>query len=119
MPLKKSKPASKKPGKNSAGHTEKLKEFIRGHANDFLSDKNISSIGIGYKQKDGKPTQELAIQFTVDKKVVPGLLESVDTQEIPKSIVVDGVEFPTDVLERSFSKAFRLPPWKPATTLVG
>jgi endonuclease G, mitochondrial len=81
MPEKKSQPASKKSANsNSASNNEKLKEFIRGHANDFLSDKNISSIGIGYKQRVGKPTREIAHQFTVDKKVVPGLLESVDTQ---------------------------------------
>lgn len=106
--VKKTKAAVKKAATNSASNTEKLKQFIRSHAADFLNDKNISSVGIGFKQKEGKPTKELALQFTVNKKVTSDLLQSVDSKEIPKSIVVDGTEFPTDVLERSFSKAFKV-----------
>lgn len=108
MPSKKSKPASKKTVVSKESTNEKLKQFIRARGADFLLDKNISSVGIGYKQKDGKPTKELAIQFTVDRKVAPELLEAVNTTEIPKFIVVDGVEFPTDVLERSYSKSFKI-----------
>jgi endonuclease G, mitochondrial len=109
MPPKKIKPTSRKSIKlNSESNHEKLKKFVRARGADFLLDKNISSVGIGYKQKNGSPTKELAIQFTVNKKVATDLLESLDTKEIPKSIMVDGVEFQTDVLERSYSKAFKI-----------
>ncbi len=109
MPAKKSTAVTKKSAKvTSESNNEKLKQFIRARGADFLLDKNISSVGIGYKHVDGKPTKELAIQFTVDKKVSLDVLESIDTTEIPKSIVVDGIEFPTDVIERSYSKAFTI-----------
>ncbi|AXY73594.1 hypothetical protein D3H65_06185 [Paraflavitalea soli] len=111
MLSKKNKPTRKKSTQSKEdSKTEKLKQFIRARGADFLLDKNISSVGIGYKQKDGKSTKELAIQFTVNKKVGLDLLESVETTEIPTSIVVDGVEFPTDVVERSFSKSFKIVP---------
>jgi endonuclease G len=67
-----------------------------------LSDKNISSIGVGYKRKDGKRTDQISIQFTVDKKSSPEVLESLGTNEIPKFIVVNGVEVPTDVIQRNY-----------------
>jgi len=87
---------------------EKLKQFIRARGADYLQDKNISSVGIGYKKVDGKPTNEIAIQFTVNEKVAPEALESLDTTEIPKTITVDGVEVPTDVIERSFEPSFKI-----------
>src|SRR6478735_1391249 len=107
MPSKKN--TSRKPTKPTAqSSTEKLKQFIRTRGADYLLDKNITSVGIGYKQEGGKPTKELAIQFTVDRKLSPERLELLGTEEIPRSIVVDGVEYPTDVIERSYSKAFKI-----------
>jgi endonuclease G len=107
MPSKKN--TSRKPTKPTAeSSTEKLKQFIRTRGADYLFDKNITSVGIGYKQEGGKPTKELAIQFTVDRKLSPERLELLGTEEIPRSIVVDGVEYPTDVIERSYSKAFKI-----------
>jgi endonuclease G, mitochondrial len=109
MPSKKTKTAAKKSAAgNAKNNQEKLKQFIRARGADFLKDKNISSVGIGYKQTDGRPTKEIAIQFTVNKKVEPEELETVDSTEIPKTIIVDGIAFPTDVIERSFSKAFKI-----------
>jgi endonuclease G len=87
---------------------EKLKQFIRARGAEYLQDKNISSIGIGYKNVNGKPTNEIAIQFTVDVKAAPESLKSLKTTEIPKTINVDGIEVPTDVVERSFVPSFKL-----------
>lgn len=89
---------------------EGLKQFIRTRGEEFLRDKNISSVGIGYKWKAGKPTKEISIQFTVEKKALPEVLESlkVETQEIPKSFTIDGVEVPTDVLQRSYQPGFKI-----------
>ncbi|MGH6635642.1 MAG: hypothetical protein ACRED0_05725, partial [Gammaproteobacteria bacterium] len=36
----------------------------RSSSPDYLRDNNISSVGIGYKRKEGKPTDQLSIQFT-------------------------------------------------------
>ncbi|OZI07419.1 endonuclease [Siphonobacter sp. BAB-5385] len=85
---------------------EKLKQFVRTRGADYLLDKNISSIGIGYKCVDGKRSREVVIQFTVETKVQPEVLPSLGTILIPGAIVVDGQEVPTDVLERSFQASF-------------
>ncbi|WP_240797393.1 hypothetical protein [Streptomyces sp. F001] len=84
-----------------------LKQFIRGRGSGFLSDPNVSSIGIGYKEKNGKPGKELVLQFTVDKKVRPEELDELRTAEIPEVIDIGGgVEVPTDVVQRSYKPHF-------------
>lgn len=109
MPSKKAKPRTRKTVKaNSASTMEKLKEFVRARGADYLTDKNISSVGIGYKMKDGKPTKEIAIQFTVNKKAAPEVLESIGTTAIPETIMVDGLVVPTDVIQRTFSASFKI-----------
>lgn len=105
---KKPAPKSRKPAKDSPKFMEELKQFVRTKGMDFLTDRNISSVGIGYKKKDGKPTKEISIQFTVDQKASPEMLESLGTTEIPKSFVVAGVEVPTDVIQRNFVADFRV-----------
>jgi DNA/RNA endonuclease G (NUC1) len=87
---------------------ESLKQFIRAKGSDYLRDKNIWSIGIGYKISDGKPTKEIAIQFTVKRKAAPELLESLGTQPIPETIIVDNVKVPTDVIQRTYEPSFRV-----------
>lgn len=84
-----------------------LKAFVRKQASEFLKQKNITSVGIGYKEMAGKPTKEISIQFTVGRKVAPEALESLGAMAIPKSFKIDGVEVPTDVLQRSFEQSAR------------
>ena len=91
----------------SASEIESLKHYVRQNAKQFLAKPNINSVGIGYKISDGKRTNDLSIQFTVDRKVGLESLESLGTTEIPKTLVVDGIEYPTDVLERSYEKSAR------------
>jgi endonuclease G len=92
----------------SAKFMEKLKQFVRTQGATYLQDPNITSVGIGYKQTGGKPTKELSVQFTVAEKVVPEVLETLNTLEIPRSFVIDGVEVPTDVLQRDYQPDFRV-----------
>jgi endonuclease G len=87
-----------------------LREFIRTEGSSYLRDPNVSSIGIGYKVRDGKQTNELSIQFTVNTKATPEALGELDTKELPKSITVAGVEIPTDVIERTYHPDFRVVP---------
>src|SRR5262245_54595248 len=86
---------------------EALKNFVRKEASVYLKRPNVTSIGIGYKQKDGKPTKELSIQFTVGRKVAPEALETIGAAELPKAFTIDGVEVPTDVIERRFETHLR------------
>jgi endonuclease G len=86
---------------------ESLRDFVRKEASRFLKEKNVTSVGVGYKVKNGKPTKEICIQFTVDKKAAPEALESIKTTELPKSFIIDGVEVPTDVVQRNFETSFR------------
>jgi endonuclease G, mitochondrial len=82
--------------------TETLKNFVRKEASHFLQQENITSIGIGYKIKNSKPTKELSIQFTVGRKVTPEEIENIGSVEIPQSFTIDGVEVSTDVIQRSY-----------------
>jgi len=83
-------------------NVESLKRYVRSKAKHFLEKPNINSIGIGYKIRGGKRTKQLSIQFTVDEKVALEGLESIGTEEIPKELNIDGVNIPTDILERAF-----------------
>jgi endonuclease G len=87
---------------------EKLKTFVRTRGVDFLRDPNITSVGIGYKREDGKPTQQISIQFTVGQKARPEALDEMGTTLIPASFVIDDVEVPTDVLQRSYEPAYKI-----------
>ncbi|QGV81748.1 DNA/RNA non-specific endonuclease [Streptomyces ficellus] len=101
----KSSPAS------GAGGQERLisdlKQYIRTQGSGYLSDPNVSSIGIGYKERNGQRSKELVLQFTVDRKVRPEAMEGLRTTHIPEVIDIgDGVEIPTDVIQRSYKPHF-------------
>ena len=86
---------------------EALKSYVRRIAPHFLDRPNVTSVGIGYKQVGGKPTKQLSIQFTVGKKAAPEALEALGTERLPEMLVVDGIEVPTDVLERDYEVHLR------------
>ena len=72
-----------------------------------MRDDNITSVGIGYKEKDGKVTDKIAIQFSVEKKLEPDKLESEGSGlQIPESFVINGVQVPTDVIQRDYNPEF-------------
>ena len=87
----------------------RLRELVGQVAPQYLSQPNISSVGIGYKVsgKRGRRTNQLSVQFTVEKKfdleTAPQAIEAIGSVEIPRTFEVDGVEIPSDVLERSYS----------------
>lgn len=86
-----------------------LRQFIRTRGPSYLTDPNVTSIGIGYRQKDDETVKELTLQFTVDVKTSePEVLEALGTTELPETIEVDGVEVPTDVIQRSYTTQFRV-----------
>lgn len=84
-----------------------LRRFIRTEGKAYLADLNITSIGIGYKVTDGRQTPDLSVQFTVGQKLAERqALESLGTAMVPETITLDGVDVPTDVLERRHAPAF-------------
>ncbi|WP_433272031.1 DNA/RNA non-specific endonuclease [Actinosynnema sp. CS-041913] len=87
-----------------------LRRFVRAKGAEYLRDDNVSSIGIGYKVENGKPTDEIAIQFTVKQKAAPEALGALNTALLPETITVDGVAVPTDVLERDYKTNFQIVP---------
>lgn len=93
---------------NRAEFMEDLKQFVRSKGVDYLRDKNVSSVGIGYKIKDGQKSKELAVQFTVEQKAVPEMLESLGTSRLPESFTIGGVTVPVDVIQRRYEASFRV-----------
>ncbi|MCX4856621.1 DNA/RNA non-specific endonuclease [Streptomyces canus] len=87
---------------------DSLKQYIRTRGPDLLEDPNVSSVGIGHKIKNGTRGKQVALQFTVKSKAEPEALEALGTTRIPSSITVDGMEVPTDVIERSYQPHFRV-----------
>ena len=85
-----------------------LKDFVRTRGADFLKDPNISSVGIGYKQEEGKLTDEISIQFTVEMKAQPEDVKALGSTPIPKSFKIEGAEVPTDVIQRKYALEFRI-----------
>lgn len=86
---------------------EALKFYVRKQAPHFLDKPNVTSIGVGYKQVAGKATKDICIQFTVGKKAAPEALEALGTERLPEKLVVNGIEVPTDVIERSYDAHLR------------
>ena len=99
--------------KSDAALMEKLVRFVRAHAEGYLSDSNITSIGIGYKRTGGQATKQLSIQFSVDSKVQPEELSVLGTKLIPSSINVEGTLVPTDVIERNYNPSYENVELKP------
>lgn len=107
MSTRKVKPVKSPPSKKQdVLDMEALRNYVRNNSARFLNDPNITSVGIGYKIKDGQRSGELAIQFTVGCKVQPEDVKRLNSQPIPNSINVGGKDIPTDVLERSFKASY-------------
>jgi endonuclease G len=84
---------------------EALRAHVRAKANDYLKDPNVTSVGVGLKNGDGP----ISLQFTVGTKASGLELEALDTEPIPTEVrLPDGTIIPTDVIERSYRKAFEL-----------
>jgi len=87
---------------------DELQLLSRAAANEFLQRPNVTSVGIGYREKDGKPTSEMVIQVSVSKKVKPDILESLGTTMLPESFKIGNLELPTDVVERVYKPSYIL-----------
>ncbi|MGW5974136.1 DNA/RNA non-specific endonuclease [Streptomyces sp. NPDC055186] len=104
---KKSTSPAKKPTPSEEELIASLRRYLRTRGPELLEDPNINSVGIGRKLTGGRRGKQVALQFTVDSKAEPEVLETLGTTLIPETITVDGTEVPTDVIERSYKPQFR------------
>lgn len=87
----------------------------------LLSLANVCGVGIGYKEVKGKPTEDLAVNIFVEKKLEKSHLDKVDLA--PEKLAVTGTEdmIPTDVIEIGVVKALsytaKIRPAKPGYSI--
>jgi len=88
---------------------EKLVALARSKGAAFLRMKGVTSVGVGYRETDGKPTDELCIQVTVERKVAPERLEEAGLTLLPEVIQADdGTVVKVDVVQRSYKPGYRV-----------
>jgi hypothetical protein len=88
---------------------DKYVSVLRKKAQQFLDRKGVTSVGVGYRIRDGRPTRELCIQFTVEEKRAPEALAAEGIELLPATIADDdGAEIPVDVIERSYDAGVTL-----------
>lgn len=85
------------------GKFQKLKNVLGNKREELLSKKNVVGTGIGYKIKEGRKTDELAIICSVVKKMDISELSPAD--RVPEK--VDDIR--TDVIETGWFRAFQSP----------
>lgn len=91
-----------------------LRGFIRARGAEYLADPNVTSIGVGHKNA-GRPEAErkkgdgqISLVFSVGTKAEGSVPEAMNTRELPKTIKVDGIDVPTDVIERQFQPSYEI-----------
>lgn len=92
-------------------HKHALRRFIAERGASFLADPNVTSIGIG--RRGNAPDGPIAVVFTVETKAPRAALPALRTAELPPSLTIDGVEFPTDVLAARYTATPRSPAPEP------
>lgn len=88
---------------------EKVLETLRRYQRRLLDHPDVTSVGIGYRIKDGKQTDELSIQCTVDQKLAPEALAEKERTALPASLQAeDGTDIPVDVLQRNYRPSYQI-----------
>jgi hypothetical protein len=81
------------PGSDLKAETERVLAVKNIHEGELLEKPNVVGVGVGFRQKDGTPTETVALIVMVSRKLPASLLDPAD--QIPP--VIDGV--PVDVQE--------------------
>jgi endonuclease G, mitochondrial len=75
----------------------------------YLRLPNVTSVGVGYRVKDGVRTKDLTIQFTVERKLAPESLVLEQLPALPESILADnGEALPVDVIQRTYKPSYTI-----------
>lgn len=104
---------TKRPKKNieSMKHSglQRAIETLRRYQRRLLDHPDVTSIGIGFRIRDGKETDELCIQCTVDRKLSPESLIQEGRTPLPESLQAeDGTVIPLDVIQRNYRPSYRI-----------
>lgn len=94
---------AKRTVKDKGPDMEALRRHIRLKGADYLTDPNVTSVGIGRKNGTGP----ICLQFTVRRKG-ESAIETLGTARIPEAVEVDGVRFPTDVVQRDYEPSYEI-----------
>lgn len=95
--------------KSAALTPEFLKKVIRSKGKYLLNKPNVTSVGIGYKISNGKRTDQLCIQVTVERKLSLEDLAEEKLVPLEKNISADdGTLVPIDVVQRSYKPTFEV-----------
>lgn len=82
-------------------------EALRKHQRRLLDHEGVTSVGVGYRIKDGKRTDEIVIQCSVEEKLAPEELSRQRIPALPTQIeAADGSMIGVDVVERNFRPSF-------------
>lgn len=92
-----------------------LKQLIRKKAAKYLDYNNINSVGLAYKKVNGELTDEIILEFTVNSKVAPEQLESLNSPLIPKEFSIGDLSIETSVVERTYVPSFQIMPQQVVT----
>jgi endonuclease G len=85
---------------------ERMHRLIRAQGEALLMRPNVTSVAIGYKRDGDRLTDELALQFSVERKMAPETLAAESIPVLPKTIEFEGVQIPTDVVERNYQNNY-------------
>jgi endonuclease G len=92
-----------------AQREEYLIQVLRKKAQQYLRSPNVTSVGVGKRVVNGKPTGEYAIQFTVGRKLGPEALVAEGIPPLPSTIKGDdGEDIPVDVIQRSYKASYEI-----------
>lgn len=89
-----------------------MRDWIRRWGRLYLTDPNVTSVGIGYKETGGERTEQLCLQFTVGEKLDQATLGTVEagTRELPERVSIGAAQVPTDVLVRHYAPSYEVVP---------
>ncbi len=101
--------AKKKIRKKHEPTEQELIRLLRKKAQPLLRTPGVTSVGVGYKIKNGQRTDQLCIQYTVEEKLAPEALDAARIRMLPATITDDeGNAIPVDVVERTYKPSAEL-----------
>jgi hypothetical protein len=88
---------------------EQAVKALRMNQRRLLDHEGVTSVGVGYCMKDGKPTEEICIVCTVEDKLAPEAMQERGITPLPSAVAgPDGTAIRIDVIERSFRANFQV-----------
>ena len=102
-------PRTRASAQSTGPSADALRQFVRTEGVRYLDYPNINSVGIGRKVDTAKgQTDEICVQFTVDRKASPEQLERLETRMVPPTFVIDGHIVKSDVVQRRFENHYKV-----------